>query len=92
MTCFQQRTSSASSTCWMVAVGQYTLAAANSFGMTLAYKTIRAVSGARRWGFICTHISTLMAEMLRGAVDFPCRKIGNHVPKDRGGLELRGVW
>ena len=33
------------------------------------------VQAARRWGFICPRISALTAEMLRGAVGFPCKKI-----------------
>ena len=59
----------------MVAVGRYTLAAANSCGMTVASRTIMATSWAKRWGFIRPYISALMAEMLRGDVGFPCKNI-----------------
>ena len=75
VTCFRHRTTSASFACWMVAMGRYTLAAANSFGMTLASMTVMAASGAKRWGFICPQIPTLTVEMLRGTVGFPCPKL-----------------
>ena len=34
-------------------LGQYMLAVASNFGMTLACRTIMAALGARRWGFVC---------------------------------------